>query len=78
MELVRDRVMDALDIETMLFAESEEEAKRAGIDLLKSLGFKDADVVFVEHQGFVARIRLRAYVYRPGDRYSWLFEGVAK
>lgn len=78
MGLVEERVIDALDIETMLFAESEEEAKRIGIDLLKSLGFKDADVVFVEHDGFVARVRLRAYVYRPGDRYLWLFEGAVK
>ncbi|MCS7233512.1 MAG: hypothetical protein NZ900_05360 [Synergistetes bacterium] len=69
-----DRLMDALDIETTVFAKSEEEAKKIGIDLLGSLGFKDADIVFVEHEGFVARVRLRAYIYRPGDKYSWLLK----
>ncbi|AEH51394.1 hypothetical protein [Pseudothermotoga thermarum] len=67
-------VIDGIDLETTLLAESEDQARELGLSLMKSLGFKDVDVVFVEHNGFAARIRLRAYVYRPGDKYQW-FEG---
>jgi len=44
---------------------------------MKSLGFDDVDVVFVEHSGFSARIRLRTYIHRPGDHYAWLSTGGA-
>lgn len=71
-EVLEERVLDALDVETVILVESDEEAKRVGVDLLKSLGFRDADVVFVERRGSIARIRLRVYIHRPGDRYGWL------
>lgn len=67
----KDRVMDALDVETFLVSASEAEARALGLLLMHELGFKDADVVFVEFRGCGARIRLRTYMNRPGDTYSW-------
>ncbi|MFN4189815.1 MAG: hypothetical protein ACK4E2_02325 [Pseudothermotoga sp.] len=70
--MIEKHVIDALDVETTLLAQSEQEARDLGIEMMKSFGFKDVDVVFVEHNGFAARIRLRAYIYRPGDQYDWV------
>ncbi|KAF2957130.1 hypothetical protein AS159_08795 [Thermotoga sp. Ku-13t] len=70
-----DRIIDAFDVETTLLAKSEEEAKNIAVQYFKSLGFNDVDVVFVEHSNFAARIRLRVYVFRPGDKYAWLAGG---
>ncbi len=70
--MIEKHVIDALDVETTLLAQSEQEARDLGIQMMKSFGFKDVDVVFVEHNGFAARIRLRAYIYRPGDQYDWV------
>jgi len=64
--------MDALDVETFLVCESEEEGKNLGLKLMKDLGFTDVDVVFVEFRGVGARIRARAYIHRAGDVYPWL------
>lgn len=70
--MIEKHVIDAVDVETTLLAQTEQEARDLGIQMMKSFGFKDVDVVFIEHNGFAARIRLRAYVYRPGDKYSWV------
>ncbi len=70
--MIEKHVIDALDVETTLLAQSEQEARDLGIQMMRSFGFKDVDVVFVEHNGFAARIRLRAYIYRPGDQYDWV------
>lgn len=69
---ILSRVIDGLDIETFIKAESEDDARGAATELLKSLGFNDVDVVFVEYQGAGARIRARAYIHRSGDQYGWL------
>ncbi|HEY8540956.1 MAG TPA: hypothetical protein VIL29_01125, partial [Pseudothermotoga sp.] len=75
---IEKHIIDAVDVETTLLAESEQKARDLGIQMMKSFGFKDVDVVFIEHNGFAARIRLRAYVYRPGDRYGWADGGDEK
>ncbi|KJS22327.1 MAG: hypothetical protein VR72_06525 [Clostridiaceae bacterium BRH_c20a] len=67
------RVIDALDVETFLVCESEEEGKKLALAMMKNLGFKDVDLVFIEFIGSGARIRARAYMHRPGDQYGWLF-----
>jgi hypothetical protein len=72
-----ERVMDALDVETFFVCASEEEGRLLMISLLKSWGFTDADVVFVQHEGPGVRVRGRAYVYRPADKYRWLLGGDA-
>lgn len=73
--MLEKHIIDAVDVETTLLAENEQKAREIGIEMMKSFGFKDVDVVFIEHNGFAARIRLRAYVYRPGDKYSWASAG---
>lgn len=65
-------VADALDVETFLICMSEAEGKNLAITLMKQLGFQDVDVVFVKFQGSGARVRVRAYINRPGDKYPWL------
>lgn len=69
---VLNYVLDALDIETLLVCTSEEEGKRLALSLAKQLGFKDVDIVFIRFQGAGVRVRIRAYINRPGDEYPWL------
>ena len=72
MEQLLDRIIDGMDFETFIRAKSEEDAKSVMLQLLKNMGFKDVDLVFVEYQGSGARIRARAYIHRSGDKYGWL------
>ncbi len=71
-------VLDAIDVETCLFCRDEAEARRLILQLLRGLGFADADVVSAEHRGGVARVRARAYLNRPGVPYPWLEEAGAR
>ncbi|OAT85233.1 hypothetical protein [Desulfotomaculum copahuensis] len=72
MSKVMDNIMDALDLETFLVCGSEEEGRRLTLQMVKELGFKDADIVFIQFQGPGVRVRARAYVHRSGDVYGWL------
>jgi hypothetical protein len=72
MSMVMEKVMDAVDLETFLVCKDEEEGKKLSLQLMDELGFKDVSIVFIQHQGPGARVRLRGYVYKPGDRYGWL------
>jgi len=65
-------VLDALDVETFFVCMNEAEGKHLALNLMKDLGFQDVDTVFVKFQGAGARIRVRAYINRPGDNYPWL------
>jgi len=67
-----DRVVDSLDVETYIVCKGEEEGKKLGIQLMKDLGFRDTDVVFIEYGNGGARVRLRANIFKPGDHYKWL------
>lgn len=67
---VVNKVADALDIETYLLCSSEEQGKKMALQLMTELGLKNADVVFIQHLGSGARVRVRAYMHKPGDRYS--------
>jgi len=69
---VLNRIVDSLDIETFIVCQGEEEGKKLGYQLMKDLGFKDVDVVFIEYGNGGARIRLRANIFKPGDYYKWL------
>jgi len=69
---VLNHVMDALDVETFLVCESEEEGKNLGLKLMKDLGFRNVDIVFIQFIGIGARIRARAYIHKAGDVYPWL------
>lgn len=70
---VLETVMDALDVETFLVCQNEEEGKQIGLQMMKNLGFDDVDIVFIEFIGPGARMRARAYLHRSGDKYGWLF-----
>ncbi|MCR4430671.1 MAG: hypothetical protein NUV45_06610 [Tepidanaerobacteraceae bacterium] len=72
MSKAMERIMDAVDLETFIVCKDEEEGKKLSIQLMDELGFKDVNIVFCQHQGPGARVRLRGYVYKPGDRYGWL------
>jgi len=67
-----DQIMDAVDVETFFVCASEEAGRNLMIALLKQWGFTDIDVVFAQHEGPGVRVRGRAYVYRPSDKYQWL------
>lgn len=67
-----NRVVDSLDVETFIVCQGEEEGKKLGIQLMKDLGFRDADVVFIEYGNGGVRVRLRANIFKPGDYYKWL------
>ena len=66
-----NKVVDAVDLETVVLCSNEAEAKGIGLELLKALGFKDGDIVSVEFTGMSARLRLRGNVFKPGDEYHW-------
>jgi len=69
---VLNRIVDSLDVETFIVCKNEEEGKNLGIQLMKDLGFRDADVVFIEYGNGGVRVRLRANIFKPGDYYKWL------
>ena len=70
-ENIFNRVVDAIDLETVILCTSEAEAKGIGLELLKALGFQDGDIVSVDFTGMSARVRLRGNVFKPGDKYNW-------
>jgi hypothetical protein len=72
------RVVDAIDIETFLYCKDEEEAKELAEALTREMKLKLGDIVFLEHEGWGARVRLRTYVHHPGDEYQWLEKGESK
>ena len=72
-----EKIMDALDVETFFVCATEEEGRMLMLSLLKSWGFTDASVVFAQYEGPGVRVRGRAYVYRPADKYLWLLREAA-
>ena len=70
-ERIFNKVVDAVDLETVVVCRDETEARGIGFELLKALGFKDGDIVSVEFTGMSARLRLRGNVFEPGDEYCW-------
>ena len=72
METVYANIMDVVDVETYFICQTEQQGKNMMIALLKTMGFNDVDVVFIQHLGFGARVRGRAYIHRPADKYEWL------
>lgn len=68
----RAQVADAIDIETFFICGDAEEARRLALQLAEELTLTDASIVFLEHAGIGARVRLRSYVHRPGQHYGWL------
>jgi len=67
-----DSVVDSLDIETFIACSTEAEAREIAEAMIAEMNLPHGDIVFLEHQGWGARIRLRTYVHRPGDHYRWM------
>ncbi|MFH0735113.1 MAG: hypothetical protein V1773_13110 [bacterium] len=67
-----DKIMDALDIETYLVCSSAQEGKKLVQQLGEELNLGDLDIMFEEYDGYGIRVRLRKYVYKPGNKYCWL------
>ena len=68
----RDQIVDALDIESFLLCESEKEAKELIAKLMLSLGIARHVIVSLDFNGPGAHFRVRAYMNKPGDHYTWL------
>lgn len=67
-----EQVMDALDVETFFVCDNEQQGRNLMLGLLKQWGLSDVDVVFAQHMGPGIRVRGRAYIHRPADKYSWI------
>jgi hypothetical protein len=72
MTTARDQIVDALDIESFLLCESEKEAKELITKLMQSLGIARHVIVSLDFNGPGAHFRVRAYMNKPGDNYTWL------
>jgi hypothetical protein len=66
------RIMDGIDIETYLTCQNEEEGKYLARKLGQELNLGEIDVMFSEFDGFGVRVRLRKYIVKPGDKYTWI------
>lgn len=67
-----DSIMDGLDIETYLVCSNKQEGKRLALQLGKEMNLGDVDIMFEEFDGYGMRVRLRKYIYKPGNTYHWL------
>ncbi len=67
-----DKIMDGLDIETYLVCSTVQEGKRLALQLGKEMNLGDVDIMFEEFDGYGMRVRLRKYIYKPGNAYRWL------
>ena len=68
----KDKIVDAIDIETFFYCKDESEAKQLANTLMAEMSLPQGDIVFLEHNGLGARVRLRSYIHLPGDHYRWL------
>lgn len=72
MATARDAIVDALDIESFVLCESDKDAKELVGQLMQSLGLARYVIVSLDFNGPGAHFRVRAYVNKPGDNYTWL------
>lgn len=67
-----EHIMDAIDIETYLICKDENEGRMLALQLGKEMNIGDVDIMFMEFDGYGVRVRLRKYIYKPGDNYKYL------
>jgi hypothetical protein len=65
-------VLDGLDIETYLVCSDPNEGKRLALELGREMNLGEVDIMFEEFDGYGMRVRLRKYIFKPGQNYSWL------
>lgn len=68
----RDRIVDAVDVESFVLCESEQEARQIIAQLMSSMGLHRHLIVSLDFNGPGAHFRARGYVNRPGEAYTWL------
>lgn len=66
------QILDALDIETYIVCKDEKEGKKLALQLGQELNLGEVDIMYFEFDGYGARVRLRKYVYKPGNVYHYL------
>ena len=69
---IKDRILDALDIEGFILCKDEKEAHELVPQLMKEMGVTHFEIVSMEFNGPGANVRMRAYLNKPGDNYTWL------
>ena len=67
-----DNILDGLDIETYLVCSDVQEGKRLALQLGKEMNLGEVDIMYEEFDGYGMRVRLRKYIYKPGNDYRWL------
>lgn len=67
-----ERVMDAIDIETYIVCKDENEGKKFALQLGQEMNLGEIDIMYQEFDGYGVRLRLRKYVYKPGNMYKYL------
>ena len=68
----RDLLVDAIDFESFILCTGELEAKQLIGELMESFGIPRHTIVSLDFNGPGAHFRVRAYVNKPGDTYTWL------
>ena len=67
-----ERIMDAIDIETYIVCNDENEGKKLALQLGQEMNLGEIDIMYQEFDGYGVRVRLRKYVYKPGNLYKYL------
>lgn len=65
-------VIDAVDIETYLVCSTAQQGHALALQLGREMNLGEIDVMFEEFDGYGVRLRLRKYIHRPAQQYSWL------
>lgn len=68
-----ESVMDAIDIETYIVCKDENEGKKIALQLGHEMNLGDIDIIYQEYDGYGMRLRLRKYIYKPGNIYKYLY-----
>lgn len=69
-----ERVMDAIDIETYIVCNDENEGKKLALQLGQEMNLGEIDIMYQEFDGYGMRLRLRKYIYKPGSMYKYLHQ----
>lgn len=72
MSTALEHIMDAIDIETYIVCKDANEGKKYALQLGQEMNLGEVDVMFQEFDGYGVRVRLRKYVYKPGNMYKYL------
>lgn len=67
-----ERIMDAIDIETYIVCSDANEGKKYAMQLGREMNLGEIDIMYQEFDGYGVRVRLRKYIYKPGNNYNYL------